>query len=192
MGFFSTTKQIFEDISLWISCNKRRFLLTILLALCGLILGVVIFCSCKQNWWCYNRCNYVQLLLSGNFFSVLLSALFHTCLVLGVMFASHLCKYTFLLKYLSLFIGCLYAGANLACILYYVGVVVVFFLVFYTSLMVIILMIPCFDLDCITEYRKSLLEIWMDCKRHTIVICLLSLARFLLLFFLLRPLSGSI
>lgn len=192
MGFLKHIKQYWEDFTLWVELNKLKFLFTTLFALVALVAGCVIFANCKQGWWYANRCNHVQLLLCGNFFSTFLSLLFEAMLVLLLMYVSQIHKHLTVVSFLVVFIGGIYCGAHLACLFSCVGALALLFFVFYTALSLAILLIPCFVRCDPTEYCKTPCEILHDSKDGFFVVICLSILRILLLFLLLRPICGSI
>ena len=190
MGFLSTVKQIWDNFALWIACNKRKFFALMSIAVFGAILGIVMFCNCKQCWWCCNRLNYVRQIVCGKFVSVLLGMLLQTCLVLLLMLVANIRKQFQLLRYMVLFVGSVYVGAHMVCLFCLLGFGAVMYFVFYILPSFAILLCVSLCCGCPTEYCKTVCEVWHECKGNVFVICLLSAVRFLILFLLLRSFSG--
>lgn len=192
MGFFRQIKQYWEDFTLWISLNKLKFALSALLALVSIVVGCVIFANCRHGLWYTNRCNHVELLLCGNFFPTLLSLLIETLFLVLLLYISQMHKHLAIVAYLALFVGGIYCGAHLASLFVIIGALSVLFLIFYTTISVIILLIPCLSVCHPTDYCKSYCEIWSDSKQSFFAVMLLSGLKILLLFLFLRPICASI
>ena len=192
MGFIKYIKQSWEDFTLWTLSNKRKFAFLLLVAVASIVAGCVIFANCQHGWWYANRCKHVELLLCGNFFTTFLSLLFETLFLLILMYVSQMHKYLSAVSYLVLVIGGIYCGAHLASLFVLIGALSVLFLIGYTSISVIILLVPCFCEHNPTEYCKSSCEIWCDGKRAFCAVLFLSVLRILLLFLFLRPICASI
>ncbi len=192
MGIFRHIKQYWEDFILWISLNKLKFALSALLALVSIVVGCVIFANCQHGWWYANRCKHIELLLCGNFFSTFISLLLETIFLLLLMYISQIHKYLAFVSYIVLFVGGIYCGAHLASLFMQIGALSVLFLLFYTSISLIILLIPCFGVRYPTDYCKSYCEILTDSKQAFLAVVLLTVLRILLLFLFLRPICASI
>ena len=192
MGFIKYIKQSWEDFTLWILSNKRKFAFLMLFAVASIVAGCVLFANCQQGWWYANRCEHVQLLLCGRFLPVLLSLLLEAVFLLLLMYVSQIQKYFASVSYIVLFVGGIYCGAHLASLFVLIGALSVLFLIGYTSISVVILLVPCFCEHNPTEYCKSSCEIWCDGKRAFCAVLFLSVLRILLLFLFLRPICASI
>lgn len=192
MGFFSSLKQLWDDFCLWLTQNKLKFFSIAFVASVGFVLGIVLFANNGESWWYYNRCNYVHLLMWNGFLSVVFRLALQTALILAVTVLAQMHKYMRPICYVALFVGCIYSGANLACLFATIGFVGIFYILFYTLPSVAMLLLTCIDVTCATDYVKSVGETIRDCKKQLLAICFVSLARIFLLFLILRPLSCSI
>ncbi len=192
MGLFSSIKQLWDDFRLWLVQNKLKFFVITFVAMAGFVLGIVLFANNRESWWYCNRCDYVHLLMWNGFLSVVFRLVVQTSLILAVVVLSQMHKYMRPICYVALFVGCIYSGANLACLFATIGFVAVFYLPLYTLPSVVMLLLSCLDVTCATDYVKSIGETIRDCKKQLIAICFASLTRILLLFLILRPLSCSI
>lgn len=192
MGLFSSIKQLWDDFCLWLAQNKLKFFANLFVAIGGFVLGIVLFANNSESWWYYNRCDYVHLLMWNGFLSVLFRLTIQTALILVVTVLSQMHKYMRPICYVALFIGCIYNGANLACLFAVIGVVAILYIPLYTLPSVVMLLFACLNFSCVTDYVKSIAETIRDCKKQLFAICFVSLTRILLLFLILRPLSCSI
>ena len=189
MGLFYSLKQYMEDFKLWLYQNKLKFIALVLIVVVAFVFGIVMFVN-NDGWWQQNRCKHINLLLYGNFFTLFFDAIFQLCLLLLVLFLSCLHKHLQLIKYFALFVGGIYVGANVAGLFVAIGICATIYAVFYVLFSLIILLILCLDNVYPTEYCKRIVEVFVDCKKQILLICSLSLMRFLLLFLILRPFSG--
>lgn len=192
MGLFFSLKQLWDDFCFWIAQNKLKFFVIAIIATVGFVLGIVIFVNNSEGWWYFNRCDYVHLLMWNGFLSVAFRIAVQTVLILAVAVLSQMHKYMRPICYVALFVGCIYSGANLACLFATIGFVGIFYLFLYTLPSVAMLLLVCIDASCQTDYVKSIGESIRDCKKQLLDICFVSFGRILLLFLILRPLSCSI
>ncbi len=192
MGLFSSIKQHWDDFCLWLKLNKLKFFVDVFVASVGFILGIVLFVNNNESWWYYNRCDYVHLLMWKGFLSVLFRLVVQTASILVVVVLSQMHKYMRPICYVALFVGCIYSGANLACLFAVIRFIALLYLPLYTLPTVVTLLLACLNFSCSTDYVKCVGEIVGDCKKQLFAICFVSLARILLLFLILRPLSCSI
>lgn len=189
MGLFTSIKQCMEDFKLWLYQNKLKFIALVLIVVVAFVFGIVMFVN-NDGWWQQNRCKHINLLLYGNFFALFFDAIFQLCLLLLVLFLSCLHKHLQLIKYFALFVGGIYVGANVAGLFVAIGICATIYAVFYVLFSLTILLTLCLDNVYPTEYCKRIVEVFVDCKKQILLICSLSLMRFLLLFLILRPFSG--
>lgn len=192
MGLFSTIKQYIEDFKIWLMQNKLKFIAVLVLLLIGFTLGVFSVAGSTSNWWCVSRCDYIQLVLYGNFFAVLFRILLEVAIIVSFLFMSQLHKHLQPLKCFVLFVGGIYAGATTFCFFETLGLLAILYLLLYVSMVLCTLILICIKSYCPTEYCKSFDEIWSDSKVLVLAICLLTLVRIVLLFLILRPISGAI
>jgi hypothetical protein len=189
MGLFTSIKQIMEDLKLWLFQNKLKFLALLLIFVIAFVFGIVLFAN-NDGWWYVSRCKQINLLVYGNFFSVLFNVVFQLCVVLLVLISSQIHKYLQLIRYFALFIGGIYVGSNIACLFATIGFCVTIYAILYVALFGAILIIVCLDTCHPTEYCKRLTEIVNDCKKQICLISILFFVKFLALFLILRPFSG--
>ena len=192
MSFIKYLKQLYDDFLLWVSINKYKMLTLLAVATCGLILGAVTFANSPNSWWCVNRCNYIHIVVYGSFPSAFLRLFLQSCLLLILLLVAQMHKNLYLTRYLTLLVGCIYAGAHLNCMFSIGGLIGIAYLLFNTLFVVAILTLICFAEGYPTEYRKCLVEIWCDCKNHILSMVVLCFVRILLLFMLLRPICALI
>ena len=189
MGLLTSIKQIMEDLKLWLFQNKLKFLALLLIFVIAFVFGIVLLVN-NDGWWNVSRCKHINLLLYGNFFSVLFNAVFQLCVVLIVLISSQIHKYLQLIRYFALFVGGIFVGSNIACLFATIGFCATIYAILYVALFGSILIIVCLDTCHPTEYCKRLTEIIIDCKKQICLIGILFFVKFLALFLILRPVSG--
>ncbi len=192
MGIFVCIRQYFDDLCIWIANNKRKFWACCIVALVGVAMGIVAFVNCSQNWWYHNRCNYLNLLVRGNFFLVLLSLISQTVVICVIVMASCAIKHLSILRILLIFTCSFYVGANMSCAFHLFGMVAIIFLLLYFLVEILCALSLCYTNNPSTDYFKSLCEVWQDSKSTLFCIVILNCVKLLLLFLILRPIFASI
>ena len=116
MGIFCKIKRYFEDLWAKICQRKWKALLCAVIAVVGIVIGVVFCKTFQYSWWHYNRLAFAETLFNGGFsvffFFVSCALAYFVCIVLSNMILE-----TRFLSYVLLFVAGFYCGANtLACI----------------------------------------------------------------------------
>ena len=116
MGILCKIKRYFEDLWAKICHCKWKALLCVLIAVVGVVVGIVLCKAFEYSWWHYNRLAFAETLFAGGFsvfFLFFICALaYYICIVLSNMFIA-----TRFLSYVLIFVSGFYCGANtFACI----------------------------------------------------------------------------
>ncbi len=191
MGFLTSCRQLVDDLLLVPKRHKLRAILCVCIVVIGFVLGIVV-ASTSQGWWHQNRVDYAKMLVTGNFFAIFVSLLVQLVVIVFALGSSCCIKYAMPLRYLSAFAMALYCGANLSCVFALVGLLGILYLLLFFLWEIVVCLLFCW-MECFpTDYLKTIREIWADCKGQVCAVCLITIAKILLLFVLLRPLSVSI
>lgn len=191
MGIFRLIKIQFEDTWQKICSHWLKTLTCIVVALSGVIVGVVLFNIAPYSWWYFNRYTYAEGLFNGGFallLSFVVSALFfYFCIVL-----CNLVPFTRYLSQIVLFVACLYCGANTAAAVVCWSLWGVMFAIFATFIEVVGYCLCCAVSLCEYPACRTLKEAFCELKICFWVLILALMLKIVGFFVILKILTAII
>ena len=191
MRLFRTCKLVWEDSWQKLCHNKWKTICCALVAVAGVVVGVVLTNVFRYSWWFENRCEYASKLFDGGFglfFSFLLwTAVYFLCLAMCNVFPST--------KYLScaaLFAACFYCGANTMAAILYWSVWGVLFALLVTAVEVVGYFAACLVTCCEPSCCRTLKEAFCDAKLCFWVLAAAFLVKIVSFFVILRIITAVI
>lgn len=191
MGAFSF-RRCGDDLLQMLRTHKTKVALCCIFAVLGIALGVTAYCISNYNWWYYNRNEYACKLLYDGFFAV-----FTAFLLPAVVCAALLCLFSAWrqTRFLSLsvvFLSGFYLGANAGALFTCVGAWALAFVLTMQLLGLAANLLCCFlvlaDCSCNNTFKQTVGR----CKPVFILQFAAVLAKLLIIFVLLRPLTALI
>lgn len=184
-------RHFWEDVTSQLRNCKRKVAACCVAALLGLVLGIVLFGINYNRWYC-NRCWFVEKLVYGGFFTILLCYLSCAALVSFLLCACLLTPWTHYLCYATLFVVSVYFGANcravFACAGALFGALYLVVLIFEQAAN----MLCCFLAVCNCACKRTLFEAFFDAKPVVFLQFCAVIAKILIIFVPLRIITAVI
>lgn len=185
-------RHFWEDVTSQLTNCKRKVAVCCVVALLGMVLGIVMFSLSNYNWWYCNRYLFVEKLVYGGFFTVFLRYLLCAALLSVLLCACLLQPFAHPFCYATLFVTSVYFGANccaiFACAGALLGALYLVVLVFEQAAN----MLCCFLAACNCACKRTFIEAFRDAKHAVILQFLAIIAKILIIFVLLRIITALI
>ena len=191
MGLFRLVKRGCQDLWDKLCNHKWRSIICALVAIAGIVVGVVLLKVFRYGWWYNNRCDYALRLFEGGFslffFFLLWTAVFYLCVV-----GCSVVPQTKFLLYTLLFVACLYCGANTAAAIVCWSVWGVLYTILVTLFEVVgyylATLVACCEPTSCRNFKESL----CDTKQSLAVLAVAFFVKIICYFVILRILTAVI